>query len=108
MTSLIVNTKRFEIDIKANVKAQANNDREDRDQQVAKLMLIFVDGKLSDTTTFDIPRKQAFAILSKELIKSLANKMLKKKVQQHERQWKERNKTTVRYKQNLRPLFYES
>ncbi|MES2608310.1 MAG: Tn3 family transposase [Pseudomonadota bacterium] len=105
MTSLIVNTKRFEIDIKANVKEQANNDRDDRDQQVAKLMLIFVDDKLSDTTTFDIPRKQAFAILPKELIKALANKMLKKKVQEHERQWKERDKASARYKYNLRPLF---
>ncbi len=83
MTSLIVNTKRFEIDIKANVKEQANNERDDRDQQVAKLMLIFVDDKLSDTITFDIPRKQAFAILPKELIKALASKMLKKKVQEH-------------------------
>ena len=52
MTSLIVN-KRFEIDIKANVKEHANNDRDDNDQQVAKLMLIFVDDELSDMTTFE-------------------------------------------------------
>jgi hypothetical protein len=60
MTSFIVNTKRFETDVKARVKDAAQNDREEQDEIAAKLMLIFVDDQLSDATTFDIPRKQAF------------------------------------------------
>ena len=43
--------------------------------------------------------------MPKESIRALANKMLKKKVQEHERQWKERDKASARYKYNLRPLF---
>lgn len=105
MTSLLVNVKKLEHEVKEKAKDQAVNDKDSLDQQIAKLLLIYVDDKLSDTTTFDIPRKQAFAILPKESIRSLANKMLKKKSQRINKQWIERDKAKTRYKQNLRPLF---
>ena len=105
MTSFIVNTKLFETDIKESFKEQAQNDREEKDELAARLMLIFLDDELSDETTFGIPRKQAFAILPKEEIRALANRMLKKKTKEQEGKWKERDKTAMRYKQNLRPLF---
>lgn len=105
MTSFIVNTKLFETNIKESFKEQAQNDREEKDELAARLILIFLDGELSDEITFDIPRKQAFAILPKEEIRALANRMLKKKTKEQEGKWKERDKTAMRYKQNLRPLF---
>lgn len=105
MTSFIVNATKIEKEVKEKVKEQVDNDQGDIDRKIAKLMLIYVDDSLSDQTTFDIPRQKAFSVLSKEDIRTLANKMLNKKNQREGKQWKERDKTAVRYRHNLRPLF---
>lgn len=105
MSSLVIHTKQFESTVKASVKENNQSDKETMDYQIAKLMLIFLDDTLSDTTTFDVPRKQAFSILPKDKMRVLANKMLKKKPQQQEKQWAQRDKMMARYRHNLRPLF---
>lgn len=105
MTSFIVNTKKIENEVKEKVKAQAFSDRGDMEAQMARIMLIFVDDAYSDEITLGVPRKKAFSVLPKEIIRSQANRMLKKQVKHQENQWELRDKMTMRYKQNLRHLF---
>ncbi len=88
MTSFIVNATKIEKEVKEKVKEQIGNDQSDINRKIAKVMLIYVDDSLSDETTFDIPRQKAFAVLPKEEIRTLANKMLNKKTQREDNQWK--------------------
>lgn len=105
MTSFIVNTKKNENEVKEKVKAQAFSDRGDMEAVMARIMLIFVDDAYSDEITLGVPRKKAFSVLPKEIIRSQANRMLKKQVKHQEKQWELRDKMKMRYKQNLRYLF---
>lgn len=72
------------------------------EQQVGRLLLLYVDDSLSDILTL---RKKAFEILPKEAIRSLGEKMVKKPGRKQSALWQERDKAAKRYKSNLRPLF---
>lgn len=72
------------------------------EQQIGRLLLLYVDDSLSDILTL---RKKAFEILPKEVIRSLGEKMVKKPRRKQNALWKERDKAAKRYKSNLRPLF---
>jgi hypothetical protein len=75
------------------------------EQQIGRLILLYVDDSLSDHLTAGDMRKKAFAILPKETICFLGEKMVKKPRRKQNALWQEREKASKRYKSNLRPLF---
>jgi TnpA family transposase len=105
VTAFIVNTKQIENYVKKSAKEKSQDERFEKDKKVGKLILLFVDEYFKDETHFIIPRQQAFDIMPKEEIKIEGNQLIKKKIRRTEIQWKIRDKTVKRYKQNLRPLF---
>ena len=94
--------KKLEREIKS--KADSKPYEEKVDKQVGRLILLYVDDKLSDSLTLGDTRKKAFKILPKEAIRAAAEKMLKKPQRKLESQWKGRDKANPRYKLHLRSL----
>ena len=75
------------------------------EQQIGRLILLYVDDSLSDLLTLGDTRKKAFEILPKEVIRYLGEKMVKKPRRKQNALWQERDKAAKRYTSNLRPLF---
>lgn len=96
-------------DIEKEIKAKAVPPAEDiqmkTEQQVGRLLLLYVDESLSDLLIVSDMRKRAFEILPKEAIRSVGEKMVKKPQDKQNRLWKERDKAASRYKYQIRPLF---
>ncbi|CAO5675602.1 MAG: hypothetical protein HEEMFOPI_00262 [Holosporales bacterium] len=65
VTAFIVNTKQIENDIKKKAKEKLQEDRDEKDKKIGKLMLIYVDEKFTDDITFFHPRQEAFNIIVK-------------------------------------------
>lgn len=98
------NVKKLENEIKEKTGMPLAEDKEKVDQQVGRLLLIYVDDNLSDALTLGDTRKQAFEILSKDTIRTIGEKMLKKPKRKQDFQWNERDKAASRYKHHLHPL----
>ena len=99
------NVQKLENEIKEKARSYLAEDKETSIKQIGRLLLLYVDEELSDSLTLGETREQAFAILPKESIRTIGKKMLKKPQHNLERQWKERDKRSARYKHHLRPLF---
>jgi len=97
--------KSLEKEIKENATPHFDDNQAQIDQQVGRLILLYVDEGLSDFLTLGEARKRAFEILPKDSIRSIGEKMLKKPQDKQNRVWQERDKAASRYKYQVRPLF---
>lgn len=98
------NVRKLENEIKEKAGTHLSENQEKFDQQVGCLLLMYVDDELSDSVTFGDTRKKAFEILSKDTIRTLGERLLKKPQKKQEIRWKERDRVAARYKHHLRPL----
>lgn len=99
------NVKKIEKETQERAELQIIKDPDKMGQNIGKLLLLYVDDDLSDSLTLGDTRKKAFDILPKDMIRSVGEKLVKKKQRMLDLQWKERDKAALRYKHNLRPLF---
>ena len=93
--------------LETEIKEKPISDNKNTDLSVGRLMLLYVDDDMSDFTFFAETRKKAFSILSKETIRSIAEKMMNKQKRNQHLQWEKRDKIAARYKIHVRPLFVE-
>lgn len=99
------NLNKGEKKIKEMADSQVIKDPDKMSQNIGRLLLLYVDDNLSDSLTLGEARNKAFDILPKDTIRSVGEKLVKKKQRMLDLQWKERDKAALRYKHNLRPLF---
>lgn len=87
------------LDKEAEIKAQQDIILM-KDKEIGQLLLLYVDESVSDAEV----RQKAFAILPKEVIRSMGQHMIHKNKRKQEQQWQERDKLIAQYTQHLRPL----
>ena len=83
---------------------QAQAKRQQEAPSVGRVLLLYVDEAVDDATPFGSVRKQAFAILPRELLLSAGQWLCDEPVSQLELRWNEIDRTAARIKKNLRPL----
>ena len=74
---------------------------------VGKLLLLYVDEKLTDITPFGEVRRRAFNILSKEELKEAGNSMLDKSITRLSLRWQLVSEISKLVTYHLRPIFRE-
>jgi TnpA family transposase len=72
---------------------------------IGKLLFVFVDDTLDDSTKFGEIRKQAFSIMPKEEINHTVQQLCTKQNTQLSLRWQAIDKCSKRFKKHLRPLF---
>lgn len=97
--------KKLEDGVKEKVDKLLVDPQDDTNQQVGRLVLMYVDDTLSDSLAFGVIRKKAFKILSKDSIRAIGQKLSKKKKHKQDLQWTVRDKMSSHYRHHLRPLF---
>ena len=85
------------------VKSQDNKQQEA--PRVGRLLSLYVNDDLKDTTSFGAVREQAFAIMPKEALLATSQRLCEKPVSQHELRWQEIDQAALRFKKQLRPLY---
>ena len=98
---------RFENQTKGNsVTAffQAQAKRQQEGPQVGRVLLLYVDEAVDDTTPFGVVRKRAFAILPREALLSAGQRLCQEHVSQMDLRWNEIDRAAPHFKKNLRPL----
>ena len=103
--AFIYHFKKLDKSINSKVKLNFQESVVESEDKVGNLLLLYVDDKIDDTSTFSSIRDTAFKILPKETIKSIAERMLNKSHAKKEFKWKEVDKLYMVSKKNLRPLF---
>jgi len=83
---------------------QAQAKRQQEAPQVGRVLLLYVDEAVDDTTPFGVVRKQAFAILPREALLSAGQRLCQEHVSQMDLRWNEIDRAAPRFKKNLRPL----
>lgn len=99
--------KRLEDDTKETANQQASKAQAERQQsapRVGRLLLLYVDDSLEDTTLFGTVRRQAFSIMPKEALLSTGKLLSEKPVNQMDLRWQAVDKQSGRCTKNLRPL----
>lgn len=99
--------KKLEKEVNGKATLHVDENKVQMDQQIGRLILLYVDENLSDSLTLGDARKRAFEILPKEAIRSIGEKMIKKPQNKQIFLWKERDKASSQYKYQVRPLFME-
>ena len=84
-------------------QSQANKQLEA--PRVGRLLLLYVDDEVKDTTSFGTVRTQAFAIMPKDTLLATGKRLCEKFVSQHELRWQAVDKAALRFKKQLRPLY---
>lgn len=83
--------------------AQTNKHQES--PQVGRLLLLYVDDTLDDSTLFGAVRQQAFTILPKDVVLSTGRQLCDKTPLQMQLRWQAVDKVTALCKKHLRPLY---
>ncbi|MFY9225326.1 MAG: Tn3 family transposase [Blastocatellia bacterium] len=83
--------------------AQANKHQES--PRVGRLLLLYVDDTLDDSTLFGTVRQQAFTILPKDVVLSTGQQLCNKTPLQMQLRWQAVDKVTALCKKHLRPLY---
>ena len=99
--------KRLEDDTKKAANQQAAKVQSERQQsapRVGRLLLLYVDDTLEDTTPFGTVRRQAFSIMPKEALLSTGKLLSEKPVNQMDLRWQAVDRQSGRCTKNLRPL----
>ena len=99
--------KRLEDDTKETANQRAAKAQAERQQavsRVGRLLLLYVDDTLEDTTPFGTVRGQAFSIMPKEALLSTGKLLSEKPVNQMDLRWQAVDKQSGRCTKNLRPL----
>ena len=99
--------KRLEDDTKETANRQVVQIQAERQQavpRVGRLLLLYVDDTLDDTTPFGTVRRQAFSIMPKEALLSTGRLLAERPVNQMYLRWQAVDKQSGRCTKNLRPL----
>lgn len=99
--------KRLDEDAKERVHKQLFQMQAERQQetpQVGRLLLLYVDDTLDDTTLFGSIRHQAFRIMPKETLLLTGKRLCEKPISAMELHWQAVDKQSGRCTKNLRPL----
>ncbi len=99
--------QRLEDDTKETANQQATQAQAERQQavpRVGRLLLLYVDDTLEDTTPFGMVRRQAFSIMPKETLLSTGKLLSEKPINQMHLRWLAVDKQSGRCTKNLRPL----
>jgi TnpA family transposase len=98
---------RLEAETKTNSMAaflQAQAKRQQEAPRIGRVLLLYVDEAVDDTTPFGVVRNRAFAILPREALLSAGQRLCQEPVSQMELRWTEIDRAAPRVKKNLRPL----
>ena len=99
--------KQLDDEIKETAKQQAAQVH-DRQQQavslVGKLLMLYVDDELADTTPFGLVRHRAFTIMPKEALLSTSQLLCAKPISQMDLRWQAIDQQARRCTKNIRPL----
>jgi TnpA family transposase len=85
------------------LQSQAN--RQHEAAQVGRLLLLYVDDGLGDTTPFGTVREHAFAIMPKDTLLAVGQRFCEEPTSPIELRWQAIDKQAARFKRRLRPLF---
>src|ERR1035437_8074952 len=99
--------KRLEDDTKEIANKQVVQIQAERQQavpRVGRLLLLYVDDTLDDTTPFGSVRRQAFSIMPREALLSTGKLLAEKPVNQMDLRWQAVDKQSGRCTKNIRPL----
>jgi hypothetical protein len=99
--------KQIEEETKASAEQQftkAQISRERESPRVGKLLLLYVDEALKDTTPFGLVRRQAFTIIPKETVLMLGQRLSEKSLTQINLRWQAVDKVAARFIKHLRPI----
>jgi TnpA family transposase len=99
--------QRLEDDTKETANQQATQAQAERQQavpRVGRLLLLYVDDRLEDTTPFGTVRRQAFSIMPKETLLSTGKLLSEKPINQMHLRWLAVDQQSGRCTKNLRPL----
>lgn len=99
--------KKFEDETKALSERQYSQNQVNRQQEsprVGRLMLLYVDDDIEDTTEFGVVRRKAFNIMPKDSLLAVGQRLCEKTPSQMDLRWQAVDKVTARCKKNLRPL----
>ena len=86
----------------AYVQAQAR--RQQEAPRVGRVLRLYVDETVEDTTPFGAVRDRAFAILPREALISASMRLCKKPITQMALRWQATDRMAGKFKKNLRPL----
>ena len=104
--ALRYHTKKFEDDSKTRGEQQfmhAQVQRQKETTQVGKLLLLYVDETLDDTTPFGSVRHQAFSIMPKAALLQAGQRLSNKSVSQMELRWHAVDAQAGQFRSRLRP-----
>ncbi|MGO8789212.1 MAG: Tn3 family transposase [Terriglobia bacterium] len=99
--------KQLEDDSKETANKQVVQIQAERQQaapRVGRLLLLYVDDTLDDTTPFGSVRRQAFSIMPREALLSTGKLLAEKPVNQMDLRWQAVDKQSGRCTKNMRPL----
>lgn len=107
VSSLCYQMKKLEEETKAISErqyAQSHANKQQEAPQVGRLILLYVDDAIEDTTLFDAVRSQAFNIMPKDSLITAGQRLYEKSPSQMALRWQAVDKVVGRCKKNLRPL----
>ena len=105
--ALLYQTKKLEEETKEISEKQFSQSQANKQQEaprVGRLILLYVDDAIDDTTLFGTVRRQAFDIMPKDLLLTAGQRLCEKSPSQMELRWQAVDKVAGRCKKNLRPL----
>lgn len=106
--ALAYHMKQIEDETKKNTEKQllqSQANRQHEATQVGRLLLLYVDDGLGDTTPFGTVRGHAFAIMPKDALRATGQRFCEEPTSPIELRWQAVDKQTARFKRHLRPLF---
>ncbi|HJX35502.1 MAG TPA: Tn3 family transposase [Dehalococcoidales bacterium] len=107
VSSLCYQMKKLEEETKAISErqyAQSQANKQQEAPQVGRLILLYVDDAIEDTTLFGAVRSQAFNIMPKDSLITAGQRLCEKSPSQMALRWQAVDKVVGRCKKNLRPL----
>ncbi len=107
VSALYYQMKKLEDETKETSERQFSQLQANKQQEaprVGRLILLYVDDAIADTTSFGTVRRQAFDIMPKDSLLTAGQRLCEKRPSQMELRWQAVDKVTGRCKKNLRPL----
>ena len=107
VSSFCYQLKKLEEETKSESKQLFNQSLSSKQQespQVGRLILLYVDEAIDDSTLFGTVRDQAFNIMPKDSLITAGQRLCEKSPSQMTFRWEAVDKVTARCKKNLRPL----
>jgi len=107
VAALLYQMKKLEDETKEISERQFSQLQASKQQEaprVGRLILLYVDDAIDDTTLFGTVRRRAFNIMPKDSLLTVGQRLCEKSPSQMELRWQAADKVTARCKKNLRPL----